>query len=117
MKQGKNSELALRIGKNISGKRKSLGWTQDQLAERTGCDAETISRFERGVHLPSILTLEKISYAMRCSQSELLGDTREISADTNAQKISVWLEGLNQCDQDFVIGQIAALCRHLTKKP
>lgn len=47
------SELAGNIGRNIEVRRKHLSWTQGQFAQRVGVDAESISRFERGVHLPS----------------------------------------------------------------
>jgi transcriptional regulator with XRE-family HTH domain len=52
--------LSVRLSRNISARRRSLGLTQAQLAERLGVDTETLSRFERGKHLPSLSTLERL---------------------------------------------------------
>ena len=64
-KKRDSDKLAKRIGKRIADRRKVLGWTQEQLAERVRVDAETISRFERGVNLPSLPTLERLAAALR----------------------------------------------------
>ena len=53
-------KLAKRLGQQIAERRRELSWTQDQLAERLGVDTETISRFERGVTVPALLTIEKL---------------------------------------------------------
>lgn len=48
------------IGNIIQRKRKKLGWTQAQLAERAGLRQETISIIERGENsskLPSLLAI------------------------------------------------------------
>ena len=49
----------IKIGKYIAGKRKSLGMTQKQLAEKLGMSDKSVSKWERGVcicyiHLPVI---------------------------------------------------------------
>lgn len=52
------------IGKRIAEIRRERGFTQAQLAEGIGVANETISRLERGVSLPSLNTIEKISHAL-----------------------------------------------------
>jgi transcriptional regulator with XRE-family HTH domain len=42
------------------------------VAERVGVDAETISRIERGAHLPSLPTLDRLAVALQCSAGDLL---------------------------------------------
>ena len=42
----------IKIGKYIAGKRKSLGMTQKQLAEKLGMSDKSVSKWERGVCLP-----------------------------------------------------------------
>ena len=44
-KHKESVRLAMRLGARITERRKHLDWTQDQLAERVGVDAETISRY------------------------------------------------------------------------
>ena len=39
----------IKIGKYIAGKRKSLGMTQKQLAEKLGMSDKSVSKWERGV--------------------------------------------------------------------
>ena len=38
----------IKIGKYIAGKRKSLGMTQKQLAEKLGMSDKSVSKWERG---------------------------------------------------------------------
>jgi len=61
-----SAHLAKRLGGNLSERRKQMGWTQEMVAERVGVDAETISRIERGAHLPSLPTLDRLAVALQC---------------------------------------------------
>ena len=67
-------KLAKRLGQRIAERRKELSWTQDQLAERLSVDTETISRFERGVTVPSLLTIEKLASLLKTSVADLLSE-------------------------------------------
>ena len=44
----------VKIGKYIAGKRKNLGLTQKQLAEKIGMSDKSVSKWERGVCLPDV---------------------------------------------------------------
>lgn len=44
----------IKIGKYIAGKRKELGMTQKQLAEKLGMSDKSVSKWERGESLPDI---------------------------------------------------------------
>lgn len=44
----------VKIGKYISGKRKNLGLTQKQLAEKIGMSDKSVSKWERGICLPDV---------------------------------------------------------------
>lgn len=50
-----------KIGRRIKDLRKIAGLTQEELADLVGIDPHHLSRLERGVHYPSIDTLELIS--------------------------------------------------------
>ena len=65
-------QLGLRLGQQIAGQRKALGWTQDQLAEQLGVDTETVSRFERGVTIPALLTIDRLAGVLQTSVAALL---------------------------------------------
>ena len=49
--------LDVMLGRNIADRRNKLGLTQAEFAEMLEADVVTISRFERGSHLPSLLRL------------------------------------------------------------
>ena len=44
----------VKIGKYIAGKRKNLGLTQKQLAEKVGMSDKSVSKWERGICLPDV---------------------------------------------------------------
>lgn len=107
-----SGELVLRLGKRVAERRKSLGWTQDELAERMNVDAETISRFERGAHLPSLPTLERLANALRVEIGELLSTTELDQADDLAA-LAAWMDGLSPEDRGFVLAVARNCCEHL----
>ena len=41
------------LGKRIMALRKAKGWTQEQLAAQLGISAQAVSKWERGLSLPS----------------------------------------------------------------
>lgn len=114
-KKSRSSKLAKRLGRNIAARRKQLAWTQDQLAERVEVDAETISRFERGAHLPSLPTLDRLASVMHVQIGEL---TSELAtpADEDATALSAWLHGLSQANRRFVLSIVQECCEHLHGK-
>ena len=77
-KTGKSAQnedaLAVRLSRNIAGRRRALDLTQAQLAERLGVDTETLSRFERGKHLPSLATLERLAEQLQTTVAVLLDE-------------------------------------------
>ena len=116
---GESTEARQRLGKKlglrIAERRKSLNWTQDQLAERLEVDAETVSRFERGATVPSLVTLDRLAAVLKVSIADLLTDASATPTD-QAIRISAWLESLPADDSDYVLEQIKGLCEHLRKK-
>ena len=59
------------IGAQIARIRKERGITQERLAASVNVATETISRLERGVSMPSLMTLEKISHALHSPLKDL----------------------------------------------
>ncbi len=111
-KQKESARLAKRLGSKIAERRKQLEWTQDQLAEHVGVDAETISRFERGANLPALPTLDRLSTALRVEVGDLLSKTMPAVPD-DAVKLAAWIEGLSSKDRTFVMKIIRDCCEHL----
>ena len=54
------NELSVIFGNNIHRKRKQLGLTQDELAEKLGIGQQSLSRMERGTMAPKFERLQDI---------------------------------------------------------
>jgi transcriptional regulator with XRE-family HTH domain len=106
--------LAHRLGERIAALRKARNWTQADLAERVGVDTETISRFERGATLPSLLTLEKIGQSLKVGIGDLLAETSALP-DDQAAMLSAWIAGLGDADRAFVVALVKRTCDHLRR--
>lgn len=108
-------DLAARLSRNIAARRRALGLTQAQVAERLGVDTETLSRFERGKHLPSLLTLERLSGLLAASVGELLSEQRYEPA-SDAVAIDAWLSALGAEDREFASGLLKQCCDYLASR-
>lgn len=60
------------VGKRIQAVRKTLGLTQEGLAERAGVHAGYVSQIERGVRTPSAKILARLAEALRVPLSHFL---------------------------------------------
>lgn len=68
------------FGAFIQGRRKELGMTQANLAEKLCVTAKAVSRWERGVGFPDIHLLEPLAAALEISLIELM-QSRRITED------------------------------------
>lgn len=66
----------VKLGKNISARRKTLGMTQMELADKLGISYQAVSNWERGQTAPDISKLSEIAEILGCSIDELLGSQR-----------------------------------------
>ncbi len=74
------SDLAKQIGQRIRNARTDLGWSQEKLAELSGCHPTYIGQLERGEKNATLESIAKIASAMHVSLSKLfekLGETEE----------------------------------------
>ena len=114
-KKKQTSKLGGNLGANIAARRKELGWTQAELAERIGVDTETVSRFERGSNLPSLTRLEKLAYILRLPLARLLSASSP-QVDDQAAIILEWVSALKERDREFVLASLKQLCAHLSNQ-
>ena len=68
-----NQELARTLGVAARAARTRLELTQAQVAERVGIAAMVYSRLERGLMLPSVPTLLKLSQVLETTPDVLMG--------------------------------------------
>jgi len=64
--------LAYAVAQRIRFERARRGWTQDELASRTGIARPNVARLERGVHLPAMATLRSIASALSLDLDALM---------------------------------------------
>jgi len=111
-KKNQGSKLGVILGANISERRKKLGWTQAELAERIGVDTETVSRFERGSNLPSLQRLEKLADALNIPLYRLVAASSP-RADDQSHILNEWISELTPKDREFALNTLKQLCAHL----
>lgn len=60
------------VGDNCARLRSTKGWTQEELAERSGLSQQYLSDLERGKRNPTIVTIYEIAQALGVSHVELV---------------------------------------------
>lgn len=70
----------IKIGQYIAGKRKTLGLTQKQLAEKLGVSDKSVSKWERGVCLPDVSLYAELCAVLGIGINEFLSG-EDISED------------------------------------
>jgi transcriptional regulator with XRE-family HTH domain len=66
--------IASRVGSTIRELRELRGWTQAELADRTGIPYGTIKHYEQASHAPPIKRLREIGKAFDADAASLLKD-------------------------------------------
>ena len=116
-------ELAKTIGQAIARWRTAHAMTQEELAVALDIDPMTVSRFERGVSLPSLLTFQQIATVFGASMAQMLEDVPvplpvpAPTANSSAMLASL-MKNLSSEEQAFFIETLKryrALVRHQRK--
>ncbi|MGM0479147.1 MAG: helix-turn-helix domain-containing protein [Bacteroidota bacterium] len=66
--------------------RKEKGWSQTDLANQSGVSREMISKYERGIAIPSVDAAKKIADAFNVSLDYLVGEGINASFDKSTLK-------------------------------
>lgn len=66
-------------GEKIRSLRKSLGWTQEQFAEKLDISRATVSKYESGTIIPTSQMCGKICAVTGCSLSDIVEDSSNSS--------------------------------------
>ena len=92
------TDIAKQLGATIAKKRRSLGLTQAQLAEKLDIGQDALSRMEKGRISPKLTRLPYIAAALDCSVAELFRPQNEGNEDIAAQ-IAAIIEPLSKIKQ------------------
>ena len=68
-----------KLGEKIKELRKSMGYTQEKLAELVDIDDKHLSKIENGIHLPTYKTIKKLSEILQFN----LQDIDTLSSDNH----------------------------------
>ena len=80
------SDIAKVLGQRIRNFRTAKGWSQEKLAELSGCHHTYIGQIERGEKNATIESVEKISLALNISMAKLF---EKLGARDETDTISV----------------------------
>ena len=105
-------DIAVRIGRNIADVRKTAKRTQEDVAEKLGIDTGSLSRMERGIILPGIPMLDRISNELGVTLWRLLG-TASLSSAALTEHINFLLEQLDLPERRFLLEQIEGWVKQL----
>lgn len=101
----------VKIGKYIAQKRKELGFTQKDLAEKIDVTDKSISKWERGNGLPDVTRLAPLCEALKISMNELVAgeDISEavLSEKTEENIMSLMKENEMQKNNNKVVSYMA----------
>ena len=66
------------MGKRIKRQREILGLQVKELSKEIGVTSSLISQIERGKAFPSIVTLQKLAYALNTKVGDLIGENENL---------------------------------------
>ncbi len=105
-------ELVALVGRNIRQRRKDLGLTQGQVADRLSVEFETISRYERGVLAPSLMQLQRLADVLDVPVYSLLTTDTKITDVVLASAVNE----LPSAGKEFVVEVLRAYSVSLSKQ-
>ena len=100
--------LTVELGKTIRKKRKELGMTQEELAEKIGVGHQALSRIENGVMAPKMDRLPLIAANLKCTVADLFYKNPQ-KTNNYSTRIADLLSGLNQEKSEFIYQHLAGL--------
>lgn len=100
--------MTVELGKKIRKRRKELGMTQEELAEKLGVGHQALSRIEQGKMAPKMDRLPLIAENLKCTVADLFrqDNSRESSY---SERIADLFSGLSNKKQEFVYQHLTGL--------
>ncbi|MBB5499300.1 helix-turn-helix domain-containing protein [Paraburkholderia sp. MM5384-R2] len=105
-------KTAKHLGRALAAARADAELTQEQVAEHLGVFVETVSRFERGAHWPTIPRLLELAELYKIPVATLLRRASDRPTDVSLE-IAEQLERLSSDDRAWVGTLVKDLCNRL----
>ena len=116
LNRGARSDIHRRLGALLRQRRRALGWSQVQLAGHVGVQGETISRIERGLHIPPLKKLIDMCRTLRVPLSRLIAELEGGERGGERDQGHGFREALGHLDatdREFVLEMATHHARHL----
>ena len=101
----------MNTGKIISDLRDQKGWSQSDLAAKSGISRVMIGKYEREEAVPSIEVARKIANTFEVTLDYLSGEGTSASFDKRIVKRIQQIEGLQEDDKTHLLAVIDAFIR------
>lgn len=98
------AKLVKAFTQHLRERRRAMGLTQEQLAERSGFSTNYIARLEIGMSVPSLASLAKLSKALKIGVPALLSSGDEPTSPDEA--CAGLLSPLNEQERQYVLGHV-----------
>ncbi len=106
------NDIGVLLGKRIRELREARNLSQAALAEKCLKSIETISNFERGKTIPSVLTLDRVAKALKVDVQSLFEFSPNSSKSYDVEKK---MKLLSTVDQELVVKIIEVFCKERKK--
>lgn len=100
--------MTVELGKKIRARRKELGMTQEELAEKLGVGHQALSRIEQGHMAPKMDRLPLIAKNLKCTVADLFRVDEEENTSYGT-RIDDLLTGLTPPKKEFIYQHISGL--------
>ncbi len=114
--ESKVSQLRANLMNRMRERRRSLGITQEQLAERSGLSANYIATLETGARTPSFAALAILADALEAEPSDLLAGNQERPWAAAAAEVARVMASLDEHDAAFMLTELQNIARYLKSR-
>lgn len=113
---GMTQTLGNRLGPRLKALRKARGLTQLQLADLMQKSVETISNFERGKTIPSLLTLDRLAERLHVPMKDFFEETDAVQAEPELSEAAQTIRNAIECLPEEDLETLAGLAKVLEKR-
>ena len=115
-------DMTAKFAKAIHERRKELGLTQEELAERVGTTKQVVSKYENGQRSPKVVMANAFADALETTLDELLGVEKEnnddltdavVIKDPQIRAVSGAMENLSAEQKDQIVAIVLAAVTHM----
>jgi len=107
------NKVLQRISERIRHRRKTLGLTQEALAERAGLSANFLAQLEICVKTPSLKTLVSLATALEIDLSDLVESSSPSQWNNEDSNLLRSLHEMKESDARFALDQLRTTIDHL----